>query len=279
MKRIICVMISLVLVISAGNFAVSATPFVIPGLEWTGLDFTISPAPVNMRHIHTEYPSNRHTHVFYILPGTEMLVELLSTPTLPPGAEMVSVNCAIIGEPWVWWFSENPDIHWLREIEDAPGWRINVGTWGWDSRQVTPNNPHKWLIPFDLDDIYSQTIMIAAKGPLGWNGPPPLLRVDCRFELAVDISVHLDFTIEPPIVNTSANTATFEIENLSTSPQTVNVISTNFNTLGRFTGITRTLVTIPADESRLATVGFTDNSRILIWCADTMRPIINPFTP
>jgi len=90
-----------------------------------------------------------------------------------------------------------------------------------------------------------------------------------------NISVHPEFYVDNPTIDNAENTATLDIENLTDTSKTVHLVSTQFDNNGRFTGTELVAVSIPAGQSRSATVGFDEGSRIFLWESGTMQPIIN----
>jgi len=229
------------------GIAVSAEPFVITGLEWSGLEFEIYPGPVLV-----EREVVFGTERIYITADMNATITVSAVREPSPGAISARFNFWGEWSPLVW----SPQTGWQRRsaIEGAE-W---VGPLAW--RHGIQNMV--WAGGFNVNLSAETEHRVARVEFL----PPPQL------------SVNTWFSIHPPNINTANNTVTFDIRSFA-DDSSILVMSAQFDSLGRFAGIELVSVDIPADESRTATIGFNDNSQIMIWESGSMQPIIAPFIP
>ena len=257
-KKILCVLLTVVLLASAGSFAVSANePFVVPGFEWTGLEVSIYPAPLLMINQHY-WDDGSTVHTFGVQPGAMVTVDVIGDPV---GTDLLQVRSShsFVGPKWGMyggWYFFSP-------YYTSPDGVALLGPPPWTIPAVYCRFG-EWSLAAEALDYYFRFARAAVM----------------RIRILGELPIHADFAMPEPFINTSANTVTFDIGNLSTEPRTVKVFSANFGGLNRFLNVSPFVtVEIPPGESRPATVGFNANSRIFIWCADTMQPIIEPFSP
>jgi len=275
MKKIICavVCVATIAVLLAGS--AFAAPYMISDLEWSGLEFTVYPAPISVeREVYsfTDLNNVAHEHTsirFWIEPGTilsgiaenvpsdtEERIELRTSgifwPTYP---------CQIIGGG------------------SAMGWGE---TWhgtseGWGSSRISGDVP-SWVqpsvAPWEWQGCYGRWPLLGQNFAISnLTGNRSL-----NFHFVESVSLNSNFAASRPI-NWQDREARFSIKNITDMPRTINVISANFVN-GVFSGILDfDTITILDSEQFDASVRFSANSTIFVWEAGTMAPIIMPFNP
>jgi len=245
--------------IKAIFYSPSTQSFIVPNLEWSGLEITIYPAPIEISSQtgSEDWGLDYESFDIFVVPGTVVTVEVVGVPLYDEYASMLQMGgFTAWGDGDNGWGNE-----WVGDpIFTLPApWVANFtgGALAW---QGFPSNA------LDLNSI-----TITYRG--GWR-----TIVNLYFAEETEISIDDDFYVYYA-VDTDANTITFEIESIIVGTPTdytvVYIFVAQFNGDGQFIGMKRTPVTIPSGASATETVEFDMNSRIMIWEFESQTPIIN----